>query len=428
MKKSLITILVFISLGISSADNLWKVIPSPVSYPLSLTKVIFMDSLTGWASGDSGIVIHTTNGGANWDFQNTGVKGRIDNLFFLDKLKGWALSIFSQDTVFGSYVLSTKDGGITWKRDSLSFPGRYLSNIYFLDSLKGFVSASDAPIFYTLDGGINWVRAIVDTFSFYPGGGFTFYNEKLGLAYGGSFDIVGLVWKTTDGGINWSGLNTGMDPIKKIHFYDSLNVFGISGDLEVGITKYTSTDAGSSWHSEALPDYGVPHNLSYRTPSEAWIPLIVAFPPIYFYVTKDSGKTWSTYPVPDDLTIYDMSFPDSLHGYAVGLDGVILKYTPQPNLIKEETSKIITDFSLDQNYPNPFNSSTEISFTINLSGEMDLSLFDMLGRKIKTLHKGELGNGKYKITLDAAELPSGIYYYRLTSGHSSLTKKAILLK
>lgn len=420
--KNIAFIILFSYLGaLSFAQNLWKEIPSPVSYPMSLSRVIFMDSLTGWASGDSGIVIHTTNGGINWEYQNTGIKNNIQNLFFLDKMHGWAISSYDH-----TYLLKTIDGGMTWSMDSTSFKGHYLASVIFLDTLKGFISASDVPIYYTVDGGLNWLRAEIDTFAYYPGGGFAFYDHNFGFSFGGSFDIVGIIWKTTDGGIHWKGRNSGMDPIKKIHFFDSLNIFGISGDMEVGITKYVSSDGGENWEVETLPEFGFPLNLSFRTKSEAWVPL-VSFTPI-FYVTKDSGNTWNSYPVPGGYTIYDISFPDSLHGYAVGLDGVILKYIPHPVYIVDEPPVNVTEFSLSQNYPNPFNSSSEISFTLSTGGEVDLSLFDLLGRKIQILFKGKLEQGSHKITLDAASLPSGIYCYRLTLGTSSVIKKAVLLK
>lgn len=429
MNKCIIFILVFLSGGLLTADNVWKLIPSPVSYPMSLTKVVFMDSLTGWAAGDSGIVIHTTDGGANWDFQNTGVRKRIDDLFFLNKMKGWALSIYSEDTVYGSYVLSTTNGGITWNRDSLSFPSHYLHSIQFLDSLRGFVNSNVAPVYLTIDGGLNWQRASVDSFSSYPGEGVQFFNDTYGFAFGGLHDITLLIWKTTDGGHHWNKItytDSIGEPISKMHFYDSLNIFAIGGDAEYGMIKWNSTNGGESWESENIGKLAIPENLSYRTESEAWVPIGFV---TTFLVTKDSGKTWNEYPVPLDLTIYDISFPDSLHGYAVGLDGVILKYTHPPTSVEDDiTVETVKDFSLNQNYPNPFNSSTEISFTINIKGVVELTLFDMLGRKIITLHKGELERGNYKTTLDAATLASGVYYYRLTSGHISLTRKAILLK
>ncbi len=97
----------------------------------------------------------------------------------------------------------------------------------------------------------------------------------------------------------------------------------------------------------------------------------------------------------------------------------------QPNTIKE--------FSLEQNYPNPFNSITTISFKIPQKSKVFLEILDIFGKRIKTLIDDEMDSGEYKIVWDGTDenynrVASGIYFYRLSSGHISLTKKMILLK
>lgn len=101
----------------------------------------------------------------------------------------------------------------------------------------------------------------------------------------------------------------------------------------------------------------------------------------------------------------------------------------------EEVSDIEDDevtimFSLAQNYPNPFNPVTTISYSIpsKIRGTVNLQVFDVLGRKVKTLIKEKLSPGNYEIKFDAADLPSGIYFYRLTADHFSEARKMVLLK
>lgn len=88
--------------------------------------------------------------------------------------------------------------------------------------------------------------------------------------------------------------------------------------------------------------------------------------------------------------------------------------------------------NLYQNYPNPFNPETTITYSIpfldNKSTSVNLSVFNLLGRKVKTLIHKEQSPGNYKIIFNANNLPSGIYYYRLKLGNFSETKKMILLK
>jgi hypothetical protein len=85
-------------------------------------------------------------------------------------------------------------------------------------------------------------------------------------------------------------------------------------------------------------------------------------------------------------------------------------------------------YGLEQNYPNPFNQSSNIKFKVASSKFIKLVVYDLLGREIKTLVNEALQAGLYSVRFDAGDLPSGIYFYRLTAGDFSETKKLILLK
>ncbi|GEM_PF-1186367 len=87
-----------------------------------------------------------------------------------------------------------------------------------------------------------------------------------------------------------------------------------------------------------------------------------------------------------------------------------------------------TAYSLEQNYPNPFNPTTNFRFTIAEPGLVSLRVFDVLGREVATLINQELQSGMYNIPWDAGKFQSGIYYYRLTAGSFSDTKKLVLMK
>lgn len=85
-------------------------------------------------------------------------------------------------------------------------------------------------------------------------------------------------------------------------------------------------------------------------------------------------------------------------------------------------------FALFQNYPNPFNPSTTISYVLPKDEFVVLNIYDILGREIKTLVKGNQKAGVYKISFSADNLPSGIYFYKLSAGNFVQTKKMLLLK
>jgi hypothetical protein len=102
-------------------------------------------------------------------------------------------------------------------------------------------------------------------------------------------------------------------------------------------------------------------------------------------------------------------------------------------IVGSDLFTIPTEFSLEQNYPNPFNPSTVITYTIPEKGNIRLVVYDLLGRKIKTLVNEEQGRGLYQVEWDGRneignKVTSGVYFYRLESETFLATKKMMMLK
>ncbi len=95
---------------------------------------------------------------------------------------------------------------------------------------------------------------------------------------------------------------------------------------------------------------------------------------------------------------------------------------------EEKGPGVPSHFSLSQNYPNPFNPSTQIGFSVPQSGFVSLKVYDLLGKEVFTLVDGVIDAGYHQVTLDAGKLTTGVYFYRLTSGTFSDTKKLLLMK
>lgn len=87
-----------------------------------------------------------------------------------------------------------------------------------------------------------------------------------------------------------------------------------------------------------------------------------------------------------------------------------------------------SDFVLEQNYPNPFNPVTTIRFSLREHSQVSLAVFNSLGQEIKTLVSEEMTAGTYETAFDASDLPSGVYFYRLTLDNYTETKKMLILK
>lgn len=86
------------------------------------------------------------------------------------------------------------------------------------------------------------------------------------------------------------------------------------------------------------------------------------------------------------------------------------------------------EFSLGQNYPNPFNPVTVISYNLPERGYVLLSVFDVLGKRVRVLADIEQNEGRYEVRFKSGDLPSGIYFYSLQAGRFSEIKKMILMK
>lgn len=84
--------------------------------------------------------------------------------------------------------------------------------------------------------------------------------------------------------------------------------------------------------------------------------------------------------------------------------------------------------NLEQNYPNPFRPQTTIPYTLLRSEHVRLEVFDMLGRKVRTLVEKTLAPGQYQAMLNASDLPGGMYIYRLSAGSTVESKVLTLLK
>jgi Secretion system C-terminal sorting domain len=85
-------------------------------------------------------------------------------------------------------------------------------------------------------------------------------------------------------------------------------------------------------------------------------------------------------------------------------------------------------YSLQQNYPNPFNPSTRIEFSLGKEEHVNLKVYDILGNLVTTLVDENRPAGDYKISLNASNLPSGVYIYRLQTKNYTQSRKMLLLK
>jgi hypothetical protein len=112
---------------------------------------------------------------------------------------------------------------------------------------------------------------------------------------------------------------------------------------------------------------------------------------------------------------------------AYGIDDVRLVIETETS-VEGEVSEIPQKFELNQNYPNPFNPSTIISYSIAKEGNVSLKIFDVLGQEVASLVNEFQKVGNYKVSFNARQLATGIYFYRIQSGSFTNVKKMMLIK
>lgn len=114
-----------------------------------------------------------------------------------------------------------------------------------------------------------------------------------------------------------------------------------------------------------------------------------------------------------------------------------LAFDPNNDIVLKQASLILgiedeniatADYQLNQNYPNPFNPVTKISYVLPKESDVKLKIFDLQGKEVTTLVNEKQKSGNYEVDFNAANLPSGVYIYKLTAGNFQSMRKLTLLK
>ena len=280
--------------------------------------IYFINADTGWAVGEGGAVIKTTNGGQKWIWYESGIENTLrtvaainngqrviaagdGGIIIISEDAGetwntipsgttdniWNMQMITNDIGWmvgeGGTALKTSNGGLNWIQQPMPYPNVPYWDISFLDTLFGYVCSSSGIVLRTTNGGSNWqIQQAGDTRSLY-----TIYALDTLRASAGGF--AGKVVYTTDGGSNWLTAGGGISApeINKIKFMND-----IKGFLASSGGFFKSTDAGSSWASvgDLTLSGSVPTttNLSFLAESEGYVigdKMLIA-------KTNDMGEIW----------------------------------------------------------------------------------------------------------------------------------------
>jgi photosystem II stability/assembly factor-like uncharacterized protein len=442
-----------------------------------------LDANTAWVC-ISGGVFKTTDGGLTWDKQLTafqGFSGHPDVIHFFDSNNG----VCAGDPNNGYWAIyTTTDGGTNWVRvPSGNIPPPVptgelgISSVAITSGNSFWFGTFDGSLYRSTDRGMTWTvaRNVVGDFD---GFGYAFKDSLNGLAC--TFVTSKKISKTSDGGLTWtrilplpSGLS-GLSPFYVNYAKGSEGSYVITSHNNIGGFVQAipgsaySNDDGETW----IQVDNLPHGpTSFSSWDIGWSAGV-----------NDSVYKWDSDILPVELTSFTAQAQNQVvilkwvtateinnHGFEIqrkfvkgdfvtvgfkkgeGTTTNQIEYSyVDKNLVDgkyfyrlkqvdfngayeysntiEVDVRSLDNFTLEQNYPNPFNPTTTIGYVLQEKSSTKLTLMNAIGEEVAVLVNEEQDKGYHKVDLNARDLPSGVYLYRLQAGSFFETRKMLLLK
>ncbi len=261
-KLYLLFFILFLTVEIYSQDGWFWQNPSTTGNPLN--DVCFIDANNGWAVGEYGTIIRTTDGGDNWTVQLQGKTYALNGVYFTDANNGTVVGVGIFSPYFTGIILRTIDGGENWIMQS-SGVSCILNGVYFTDENNGTVVGGGTSfgggygtILRTTDGGEHWITQLNDTTTI-AFNGVCFTDVNTGTVVGrGNWNgalqrYESKILRTTDGGKSWINQNSGVTcQLHAICFADSNVGWAVGGDgyIDEKSVILKTTDGGESWNNQ----------------------------------------------------------------------------------------------------------------------------------------------------------------------------------
>jgi photosystem II stability/assembly factor-like uncharacterized protein len=286
-----------------------------------LNAVYFASDKRGWAAGDGGLVFRTDDGGKSWTRQTTGADESINDIYFRDKDAGYVLA--------GNKILSTEDGGATWRQVHSFAPTEFggatpeLYSVRFATKKQGWIVGSvsrgsdvvDSLLLYTDDGGASWLRRTMPVR--YELLHLDFDGGKRGWIVGDR----GTILHTEDGGATWARQESNTTAtLYHVDFVDDENGWAV-GERS---TILRTNDGGRTWLQVQTNAAGASATLlsvAFVNKDDGWI---VGRRGTILRST-DGGRTWIKQESRTQQHLFALYFKGKT-GWAVGSDGLVIHY------------------------------------------------------------------------------------------------------
>ena len=325
----------------------------------------FVSATEGWISLQSNALLHTTNGGINWQVvipNATDVTAGMDapgsRLSFINTTTGWVFkTLGSNDSPQGAVLYKTSNGGSTWERTLFSStPGDAAIQVQFVNATNGWIliyNMNTGNVIYkkTSDGGSTWTPT--------AGGGIFYYvNAAIGYSFSAGPNMIPpyTIYKTTDGGTYWlpQYVDNTAGEINDIRFTDENNGWAVGNNGKL----FKTTDGGANW----IPSI---YNSNYKNNKVffinnnnnniGWIGTTQENNNSKMLSTTNGGMSWTEQTLPFNYKVYSMSFWDANNGWAAADYGGLARYMYDPLNTYKNSTLIGPWFIYNSNPIDPYN-------------------------------------------------------------------------
>ncbi len=435
--KRILVILALLGASVSYAQT-WTTLSSGTSE--LLRSVHFVTEDTGFVVGSGGVIIKTTDGGNNWQDMNTNYPGYMFwDVQFLTTDLGFVVGEgdSGMNPSGPGIILKTTDGGANWTSiySNNSHPVRDLfvldaNTIYAAGGAENMSGALSALLKST-DGGNTWTE-LTNYFTGNGGsgvvyGGIHFNNADTGFLGRYDFGESAHWLSTSDGGSNLS--NTTVSNSMAYGFFSSdfpsadtgyFTRSTYSGTDSVYLRK--TVDGGASWSEAAISNFigkitwvdFIDDNTGYISGGVETAPFVLGG---IIMKTTDGGETWAQETIGNTEEMAAVHFPSSNIGYAVGANGAMIKKSIQIGIGEQDSDKAVLSV-----YPNP---STGV-ITINpemAEGQIQIEVLEILGRTVRSTSI----SGSTNTSIDLSGLEKGHYLIRVSDSNQTISRGRVLL-
>lgn len=410
----------------------WEIVqPRPLDTPVNAAACAAPAAL--WLARDSAMVSRSTDGGITWTHHALpGTNAQVLDVFAFDADRA---IVGTRD----GQVMKSIDGGATWTV-LLSLTNERFGNIHFHDVDHGVAITPDAnkenraDIYLTSDGGATWTRVETVVPAKFPIDNTLTFTDAMNGCFAssntaGSDPSEATILRTTDGGYTWSEHAINAQNVSAISFSGDGRGFAV--DDVSGMVR-RSVNGGESWRAAFYPMNGRRNADVQAFPGSA---IVWVFNDEDAWFSGDLGGSWKRTALAPAGAMKDAVFLDSLTGWAVSASGIVQRLRINPLLsASSPAAGLPASAELEEAWPNPVSGGLPggglVMLPFTLPGEADVTLrvHNSAGMEIAVPFRGRTPAGRRVVPFDAAELPTGIYFFSLETATSVQTRRFILLR